>query len=818
MPKVCTAVNDIKKGDAVCVVGFDAVTHPSRPVLVAQASSTTLASSRTVLGIAQADADDGTAVNVSVSGDVVEEDVTGLGAGSSRLVVTDYRQTLAADQCRLKRIDDSSGGVRRSEVFVVGTVDQEGNVAVQPRHASDETGYLQTFNVRAYGAVGDDVADDLPAFNAAMAAMSSVDPSIGAILEVPAGTYFLDGDLHIERRLVMRGLSTGNGFGSTLIHFAAGYGLFVERDNTSPDGGSGEYCIIENLDIESRRIELSPRPVSAAAALDSVVYGTDENRYYFKCTTAGTTGPDDPFNPRPTLAIGEVIADGTAEWTVCTHAGITMRAAARVRNVLLQYFTNAAVLIKAPYGDEIPGAAADCWQLDHIFISTCGMGVCVEGGECQVGTARDLNIHTCGDAIPGTGGHGVFDFSQFGNTWIGAQCEGITGRSYWAVGALTCAVFLGCYTEGDVLPPLMERPAVLVGGASGSNFDPASQGLILSPGQSRNVNIRDQANGTEAGLDLHGSATVMWFKHDNDNGLIYSNQYGSVHAGEWSFMFGGARALYGLLGEGAASGKGNWRDIHGHFLGDDAVEEVFIGSATARTDKYVRGGFFKVGDQFWTQGTGACGSYAGWTVRKNGFRGVQHVLGTSYVTSNVFGGVADMVEPASLDPDQPAEGTSVYRCVTSGTSDPVVVPDWASAPNVGNTVNDGTVVWENVGTVALYSRIGVLHEQGRVTTTDDTPTVIATYPLADNTITYVDVVVLGMRTDDDAAGSYVWSGSWYRRSGGAAVAVRTPTQEQGDGTWTVALSLSGNDALVTVTGEVGATINWTVTRKGSEAS
>ena len=65
------------------------------------------------------------------------------------------------------------------EQFVVGTSDESGNLAIQPRHNSNETGFTKVANIRSYGGVPDWTfaagavfTDNLHAFNRAMYAAS----------------------------------------------------------------------------------------------------------------------------------------------------------------------------------------------------------------------------------------------------------------------------------------------------------------------------------------------------------------------------------------------------------------------------------------------------------------------------------------------------------------------------------------------------------------------------------------------------------------------------------------------------------------------
>lgn len=158
MPTICKdddVGGTIAVGHAVCLSGWDG--GSGRPkVKRALAANLTGANAKTIFGVVKAVPGGGGAgtVDVLVSGEVADVSITGLstGVGTSRLVVTDYDNATAARQCNLRHIDDSPATVER---FVVGSSDQSGTLAIQPRHNSDETGFLRVANVRAYGAVGD---------------------------------------------------------------------------------------------------------------------------------------------------------------------------------------------------------------------------------------------------------------------------------------------------------------------------------------------------------------------------------------------------------------------------------------------------------------------------------------------------------------------------------------------------------------------------------------------------------------------------------------------------------------------------------------
>jgi hypothetical protein len=147
MTTQCTASGTISPGNAVCLTGWD---HGQSCPIVAAATAAVLATSKTIYGIAQSSNNNGASVDVLTAGEIAPQSLTRLttGAGMSRLVVT----KLDSDDPGLRHLDD---GPPVEERFVVGTSDENGNVVIQPRHFSGDTGFRKVFNVRAFGAVPD---------------------------------------------------------------------------------------------------------------------------------------------------------------------------------------------------------------------------------------------------------------------------------------------------------------------------------------------------------------------------------------------------------------------------------------------------------------------------------------------------------------------------------------------------------------------------------------------------------------------------------------------------------------------------------------
>ncbi len=172
--------------------------------------------------------------------------------------------------------------------------------------------------------------------------------------------------------------------------------------------------------------------------------------------------------------------------------------------------------------------------------------------------------------------------------------------------------------------------------------------------------------------------------------------------------------------------------------------------------------------------------------------------------------------------------SQIYKTLTSGGPIPPIIPtsfvtDINSpaipAANVLN-VPGGTVTTNNVNgiqtdgssgsntlTIELTNRI-----QGTVTTADATPTTLTSFSLGATPGVYTfDIQISGFDTTDTAGCGYFISGS-VRTTGAAAVLVGTPDKIVNEEAATVAcdanLVVSGNNAVVQVTGIVGKSIDW----------
>jgi hypothetical protein len=89
---------------------------------------------------------------------------------------------------------------------------------------------------------------------------------------------------------------------------------------------------------------------------------------------------------------------------------------------------------------------------------------------------------------------------------------------------------------------------------------------------------------------------------------------------------------------------------------------------------------------------------------------------------------------------------------------------------------------------------------------------MATIPISDLTTNLITVYVVGRQISGANRAGYVRQAVIYREGGGATLlsTVDTPLTRESNAAWNCTISVSGNNALVVVTGAAGATIDWRV--------
>jgi hypothetical protein len=168
---------------------------------------------------------------------------------------------------------------------------------------------------------------------------------------------------------------------------------------------------------------------------------------------------------------------------------------------------------------------------------------------------------------------------------------------------------------------------------------------------------------------------------------------------------------------------------------------------------------------------------------------------------------------SAAGPLPPSVATSYVT--QNGTAVPLanvlLIDGFDSTENNNNgIISKGGVVGTGISNevdIVITNRI-----RGSVTTADNTPTTLSTFALGAVPGVYnFDIQIAGYDTTDTAGCGYFISGS-VRTTGAAAVLVGTPDKIVNEEVATVGcdanLVVSGNNAVVQITGISGKTVNW----------
>jgi len=176
-------------------------------------------------------------------------------------------------------------------------------------------------NVKDFGALGDGTTDDILAFDAAIAAMSA--PSVGIAgktLFVPTGIYRMSRSLHITRPLTMVGEGGAGAYYSSALKFDQGVtGVIVDSRLHAPDGGAAYNAVLRDFAVIT---SMPPERKVGAFQLGAYVRPDDvpgqflsgATGHYYERTRGGTTkGTNEPkfvtasWEKETTYAVGDLI-------------------------------------------------------------------------------------------------------------------------------------------------------------------------------------------------------------------------------------------------------------------------------------------------------------------------------------------------------------------------------------------------------------------------------------------------------------------------------------------------------------------------------
>ncbi len=266
----------IEVGDVVCLASSSVVL-----ARVTKALPEALASAKAIVGIVTA-LSPGIQVQVADVG-IVPASVTGLGprgwpprarGGQVSLV----RVNSAA---RCERVAFPMGGDH-----IIGICNADGDLTIQP-YSEVGTGAPRVLNVRLFGARADatglpDAAglgggtDDSGAFQAAI---ESLDPLRGGIVEVPFGNYRLAREVLVDRPVIIRGHGGEDTYPATVLYCDAGvtaFRLFPQlvlgqpSPPPPPSGNGAQGAVIEHLAIRA----VASAAASVMGSYDMLIFDT----------------------------------------------------------------------------------------------------------------------------------------------------------------------------------------------------------------------------------------------------------------------------------------------------------------------------------------------------------------------------------------------------------------------------------------------------------------------------------------------------------------------------------------------------------------
>jgi hypothetical protein len=322
------------------------------------------------------------------------------------------------------------------------------------------------FDVMDYGAVGDGVTDDLPAFEAAIAAMG-VAPTPGPgytaaswkgkTLFIPAGVFRLSGPLIINRQMIVKGVSGGGDFAESILLIDKGYtGIHVAGVlQATGGGGRGDFALIKDValyhDVYSNNMTAFPvwEAATAYTVGDIIVPSVVTHAgYALRCTVAGTSdATTEPAWPVEVTALassyptaGDTYADGAGslEWEVIYAHGIEIRAQfVRLSNVQFRGFPSNGIDNVASY---LLSSLASLTNVEHCRCDyNGGHGIMFAGDDSNAGLVSRCDFSN-------NRGFGIHGRAFLNMTYSAIHTAGNHGGApYYA----TTGTFIECYAEGD---------------------------------------------------------------------------------------------------------------------------------------------------------------------------------------------------------------------------------------------------------------------------------------------------------------------------------------------------------------------------------
>lgn len=295
-------------------------------------------------------------------------------------------------------------------------------------------------NVRWFGAIGDDAANDGAAFSAALAVLQALAPANGPYgyqgrgaqsLFIPAGRYFLGTTtLDITSTLIIEGQGVGSEAAqSTVLRWAGDTtGIRVQSTNTSGATTSGLSLTTSGAGTIIRNLEL---------------YGA----------YSGANQAD--------------------------YHGIHLRARATVQDVFIDKFQGDGIHILA--NATANNGNANQWRLERAVIQNCRNGLFVDGPDVNAG-------HGLAVSAISNRQWGIHDSSFLGNSYVACHTSSNALGPYKTDDVAANNLFVGCYSESDQSPSSFVAPTLVLGGVHGAGIS----GVGMLAGMNEGLHVAGQ--------------------------------------------------------------------------------------------------------------------------------------------------------------------------------------------------------------------------------------------------------------------------------------------------------------------------------------
>lgn len=484
-------------------------------------------------------------------------------------------------------------------------------------------------------------------------------------------------------------------------------------------------------------------------ALETVYWGdarrgSDSNHWnvLFYVTTpgapgsSGETGATEPvwnYTPGATTVDGDVTWTcfddptvwqvGTAWFTTVVMGGVYIVCPMTVRDVRIDNPQGFGISVIGNNSIPGPGSNTNRFNIEDVIIKCApgahkSGGVWCRGGELRFGTGR--NIHVIGSlssgqgntAMPGDGTdleHGIHDETFLGgNTWTNCTAQFCGGYDFAGTGGNNAASFVNCVSDGG---RVRLDAALWVGPYGGKFWSAYGFGYAASTtsmGDGGLLNANESHGTVKAGLNAAG---LCHYIQDSTDGGAMGWRY---DGGGW-MTHSHASIIYPALavsnGQVPNDGSlpngetlGALRLPRGFAIGGADYVWEFASPAMFRSD--LRGGYRRVGDVIRRPDAVAVGGYEREVVVAAGYTGPTWTAATAkgarVAPVSLYAQLGSIVIPSNT------ANKNAFMCTVAGTTHATTEPTWSSAPNLNDTLTDGTVTWKNVGPQPKLAGVGLV--------------------------------------------------------------------------------------------------------------